>query len=513
MQRSNGDFADRRDGQRNSQESEERIMHNDPIGFSRRETFAIAAGSLAAAGISSAAIAAETNNSVDFIIVGAGFAGLTCARELRRAGRSVIVLEADNRVGGRTKPASLAGETIDIGGQWVGPSQTHLLALAAAYGVKPVKQYAEGENIIDICGRMARYRGETPALPPVDLAEFANAIVKLETAAARLQPPRPWLAPEAAMWDAQTVESWMLANMTGDAPREFLRGMVRAVMSSETADVSLLSLLAYVASAGGFQALIATRDGAQDSLFPGSVWQIAAKIADELGTSVILGSAVSRIEQDETGVSVTSERGRWRAKRIIVTVPPALAARISYSPILPALRDGLTQRMPLGSVIKVALAYATPFWRKQGLSGMVISDRTEFGPWFDRGTPLTRGGALVGFFDGAPARRWADRTVADRRGRVLDDLALYFGEQARHPVDYVEEVWSRSQFNRGGYVSVPGPGVLTGFGPALLDPVGRIHWAGTETAEAWAGYIDGAIRSGERAAREVIAAQSQAPQV
>lgn len=473
--------------------------------FSRRETFTIAAAGMAAVGVSSAATAASSRQATDVIVVGAGFAGLTCARALRRAGHSVIVLEADDRVGGRTKAATLAGETIDIGGQWVGPTQTHLLALAADYGVKTVEQYADGENIIDIHGRMARYRGETPALAPKDLEEFVTAVATLEAAAAKLQPPRPWLAPEAGAWDAQTVESWMLANVAGEPSRQLLRGLVRAVMSSETADVSLLSLLAYVASAGSLDALIATRGGAQDSLFPGSVWQIAAKIADELGTSVVLGAPVSRIEQDESGVAVTSERGTWRAKRIVVTAPPALAARISYSPPLSAQRDGLTQRMPLGSVIKVALAYEKPFWREQGLSGLVISDRTEFGPWFDRGTPLTRGGALVGFFDGAPARRWSDRTAADRRARVLDDLALYFGEQARHPVDYVEEVWTRAPFNRGGYVSVPGPGVLTGFGPALLDPVGRIHWAGTETAEAWAGYIDGAIRSGERAAREVIA--------
>jgi monoamine oxidase len=138
-----------------------------------------------------------------------------------------------------------------------------------------------------------------------------------------------------------------------------------------------------------------------------------------------------------------------------------------------------------------------------GLSGLVISDKTEFGPWFDRGTPLTKGGALVGFFDGAPAQRWADRTPAERRTRVLEDLARYFGEAARHPVDYVEEVWTLSPYHRGGYVSVPGPGVLTGFGSALLEPVGRIHWAGTETADAWVGYIDGAIRSGERVASEV----------
>lgn len=478
-------------------------MSSNQNGLSRREAIAIAASGVAVAGMPGSASAKDVAQTVEVIIVGAGFAGLTAARELRRAGQSVVVLEADDRVGGRTKAATLAGETIDIGGQWVGPTQTHLLALAKDYGVRVVPQYADGENIIDIAGRMARYRGETPGLADADLAEFGAAVGVLEAAAARLPVPRPWLAPEAAEWDALTVESWLLANVPGKPARELFRGLIRAVMSSEAADVSLLALLSYMASAGGLEALIATRGGAQDSLFEGSVWSIASKIADELGDAVVLGAPVSKIEQDAKGVTVTSARGIWRARRVIVTAPPAMAARIIYEPPLPAQRDGLTQRMPLGNVIKVALAYDRPFWREQGLSGLVISDKTEFGPWFDRGTRLTKGGALVGFFDGAPARRWADRTSADRRARVLDDLAQYFGEAARHPVDYVEEVWTRSPYHRGGYVSVPGPGVLTGFGPAILEPVGRIHWAGTETADAWTGYIDGAIRSGKRAAKEV----------
>jgi monoamine oxidase len=158
----------------------------------------------------------------------------------------------------------------------------------------------------------------------------------------------------------------------------------------------------------------------------------------------------------------------------------------------------------MGSVIKVVIAYEKPFWRDQGLSGLVLSDKVEFGPWLDRVTPLTRGGALVGFFDGGPAQDWADRPVEERRAKVLSDIALYFGDDALTPTDYLEEVWTRTPLNRGGYVAVPGPGVLTAFGEALAEPVGRIHWAGTETSDIWVGYVDGAIRSGKRAAAEVL---------
>ena len=482
-------------------------MDREKKKISRRQAIAVTAGAATVAGFgpTAASASATKQTMVDVVVVGAGFAGLTAARALRKAGRSVVVLEADSRVGGRTKPATLAGERIDIGGQWVGPTQTHLLALAAHYGVTTEQQYDFGDNVIDICGRKARYKGETPGLAPADLEEFGGIVAKLDSLAGEIEMPRPWLAPSAAEWDAQTVESWIRANTTGEPTREMLRGVTRAVFSCEANEISFLFYLAYIASAGSLEALIGTRGGAQDKLFTGSVWQIAAKMADELGDAVVLGSPVSRIEQDKDGVTVTAPNGTWRAKRIIVTAPPAMAARIDYSPPLPARRDGLSQRMPMGCVIKVAVAYKTAFWREQGYSGLVVSDRTEFGPWFDRGTTLTKGGALVGFFDGGPAQRWADRSAEERRARVLDDIALYFGDAARSPVDYVEEVWTLSEHHRGGYVAVPGPGVLTGFGSALIEPVGRIHWAGTETADAWVGYIDGAIRSGERVAADVSA--------
>jgi monoamine oxidase len=202
-------------------------------------------------------------------------------------------------------------------------------------------------------------------------------------------------------------------------------------------------------------------------------------------------------------VTAVTPKGEWRGRYAVVTAPPPLASRIQYDPPMPALRDGLTQRMPMGCVIKVHVAYARPFWRERGLTGLVLSDRTEFGPWFDHSPRKGPGGGLVGFFDGGPAQRWADRPPQERRAKVLEDIALYFGEAALTPVDYLEEVWTQAPTHRGGYVAAPGPGVITAFGPALLAPVGRIHWAGTETAEAWVRYIDGAIRSGERVAQEV----------
>lgn len=472
---------------------------------SRRDVAGVGAKLAAEAGMPTTIPAAiPAARDVDVVIVGAGFAGLVTARQLRAAGLRVAVLEADDRVGGRSKPGRVAGEVVDLGGQWVGPTQTRLLELARALGVVTYPQYADGKNLIDVAGRRALYEGETPDLAPAVMVELAEVVFRIETLAATIPAARPWEAPDADRLDAHTVESWLSLHTKDPAVCSVIRLFTRAVFSAEASQISFLYFLAYAAAAGGFSALVSTRGGAQDSLFEGGAWQLAAKMAAELGPAVILNAQVLSIVQDEAGVTVATPNEAWRGRHVVVTAPPALASRIQYVPALPALRDGLTQRMPLGCVIKVHVAYTQPFWREQGLTGLVMSDRTEFGPWFDHSPAAGSAGALVGFFDGAPAQRWADRPAPERRAQVLKDLALYFGDAALSPVDYLEEVWTQAPLNRGGYVSVPGPGVLTAFGPALRAPVGRIHWAGTETADAWVGYIDGAIRSGERVAQDLL---------
>jgi monoamine oxidase len=188
-----------------------------------------------------------------------------------------------------------------------------------------------------------------------------------------------------------------------------------------------------------------------------------------------------------------------------VAVPPTLAARIAYDPPLPALRDQLTQRLPMGSVIKVELVYRTPFWRKAGLSGHATSDSGPVGTTFDNSPPDGTPGVLLGFIEADKARRLGTQTLAARRRAVLAEVAELFGAAAARPERYLEHNWAAEPWTRGCYTAVLAPGVWSGFGATpLRAPHEAIHWAGTETSPQFMGTMDGAVKSGRQAALAVL---------
>lgn len=446
---------------------------------------------------------------VDVVVVGAGIAGLTAAWEVATAGQSVVVLEARDRVGGRVHGRTLAdGETVvEVGGQWIGPGQHRIARLARDLGVETFATYGTGEHVLRTGADVKRYRGTIPRLGPLALVDMGQAQNRLDRLARRIPLEAPWTADRAVDLDSMTFETWIRRNARTEKARNLLRLYCTSVFAVEPRDVSLLHVLAYTHSGGGVDVLAGTRHGAQQDRFVGGSQLLPERMAARLEEGVVrLGVPVRRIEQRADAVTVLADGVLTTARHAVVAIPPALAGRITYAPALPAARDQLTQRMPAGSVIKCNVVYDEPFWRADGMTGQGAADTGAARIVFDNSPPSGRPGILVAFLEGQEARRLNPVPVAERRDAVVASLAAFFGPRAADFVEYVELDWSEEEWTRGCYGAHLPCGVWSAYGSVLRAPCGRIHWAGAETATVWNGYMDGAVQSGERVAREVLAA-------
>ncbi len=446
---------------------------------------------------------------VDFCVVGAGFAGLAAALRLKQARHSVALLEARDRVGGRTFTELRAdGTWIDRGGAWVGPGQDHIHALMTEFDVPSYKQYAGGESMMVIDGKQFRYRGTVPrTLNPFATVNLGTAMLELAQMCKTIPLEEPWNAKKADRWDNITVAQWLDHHVRSLAARDLLETAIGGTYTSDTSEVSLLFALHQMASGGGPQFVFGVEGGSQDSRIVGGMAAVYGPMAAEIGDALHLSQPVRRIEQDDDGVTVRSDDMAVTARRAIVAVPIAIGSQILYEPMLPVDRSLLHQRMPSGAIYKINIVYDEPFWRADGLSGQSAAPGTPAPVTIDACTDTGTPGVLCVIVEGPTAREMCALDAAKRRVLILGELAQRFGARARSPVDFVEQNWTTERYSGGGMISHAPPGVLTEFGPALREPCGRIHWAGTESSAVMCGWVDGAVRSGERAAAEAMAGE------
>jgi monoamine oxidase len=485
-----------------------------------------AAGTIGAPVSSRAASAtgspSAARRDVDCVVVGAGLAGLTTAHELQRRGHSVLVLEARDRVGGRTLNHPLPhGYHGDLGGTWIGPTQTRIAALAKQMHVHAFDQPDTGDQVYYDGKTVQKYSdtgllGTAPPSATVTPA-IVTTVYNLDSMAATIKPGKPWEANNAAEWDRQTVEQWLRSQpaLTGEYAQlsQLFSALFESLLGAEPRDVSLLYTLGYIAQAtdgskpGSVEALINTKGGAQAQRFVEGSQMISIRLARAVGQEhIVLGSPVRTIRHGHSHVTVVSDRATVRAKYVVVAIPPTLAQRVDYDPVLPSDRDGLTQRSPQGTLIKVEAFFDKPWWRDNGLTGAAVSTVGPAKTTFDVSPKDGKIGGLLGFVGGDEARKYTGRPKALEHA-VLANFATYFngGKKIPAPTSVVVQDWSREQWTRGCPVAIMGPGTLSEYGPHVARPVGRIHWAGTETSTYWHGYMDGAVRSGDRAAAEVHA--------
>jgi monoamine oxidase len=451
----------------------------------------------------------------DVCVVGAGYAGLTAALRVVQAGRSVVVLEARERVGGRVWTDHLGdGTPIDRGGAWLGPGQDQLYALAAEMGVGTYPTFVDGDHLISLGGRRHRYRGLIPpGLGWFAVACLGLAIKRIDRMASTIPLDAPWSARGAATLDARTVASWIESplNVPSRTARELLRLTATEIFATDPSDVSLLHLLFHLHSAGGFERQTSIAGGAQQDRIAGGMQTMANRIAERLGGALRLAAPVRAIRQDAGTVTASSDAVAVRARRAILAVPPALASDIGFEPSLPAERAALLRRLPAGSTWKIALVYDEPFWRTDGMSGQSLAVGSPLSLTIDGCGATTPPGILNTFAVGPDARALALLPPAERRRLVIDEMVARFGPRAATPRDHVEQHYGEEEWTRGCFMAHWAPGVMTQLGHALREPVGRVHWAGTETSAIMNGFIDGAVRSGERAAAEVLAAEDARP--
>lgn len=447
----------------------------------------------------------------DVVVVGAGASGLTAANRLKHAGRTVVVLEARDRAGGRLWTDDVDGAMLEIGGQWVSPDQDALIETLADLGLETYPRYREGVNIyIGPDGELRKFEGEIFPVPPATEQEIVSLIDKLDALVAEIDPERPWDHPQAKDLDEISFSRWLETQTDDGEARENIGMFIAGAMLTKPAHAfSALQALLMAASAGSFSNLV-DADFILDRRVVGGLQQVPLLLAERLGGAVRLGQPVRTVrwhpDAPERGVVAVTDDVEVHAKHVILAIPPILISRISYEPPLPRRQQQLHQHLSMGFVIKVHAVYETPFWREHGLSGTAFSPYELVHEAYDNTNHEDPRGTLVGFVADEQADGVFSLSAQERKARILESLSHYYGEQAKHPVVYYESDWGSEEWTRGAYAASFDMGGLARYGADLRTPVGPIHFSCSDMAGKGYQHVDGAIRVGREVAEEILAA-------
>jgi putrescine oxidase len=441
----------------------------------------------------------------DVVVVGAGPAGLMAARRLSQAGRSVAVLEARDRVGGRTWSDTVDGAWLELGGQWVSPDQTELLGLLDELGMETYERYRDGDSVyIAPDGTRTRYTGDRFPVGEKTAREMERLIRLLDALAAEIGAAEPWAHPKARELDTISFHHWLRRQSDDEEACQNIGLFIAGGMLTKPAHAfSTLQAVLMAASAGSFSHLV-DEDFILDRRVVGGMQSVSEAMADALGDAVHLSTPVRTVRWDDTGVTVVSDRITVRARKVIMAVPPNLYSRVSYEPPLPRRQHQLHQHLSLGLVIKVHAVYETPFWREDGLSGTGFGAGELVQEVYDNTNHGDPRGTLVGFVSDEKADAVLALPAEERRRRILRSVAAYLGERALRPTVYYESDWGSEEWTRGAYAASFDLGGLARYGADQRTPVGPIHWASSDLAAEGYQHVDGALRMGRSTAAALL---------
>ncbi|XP_071814119.1 probable flavin-containing monoamine oxidase A [Apostichopus japonicus] len=458
----------------------------------------------------------------DVIVIGGGLSGLTSAYYLlqNKPDCKVLVLEAKDRVGGRTLTVQLQGshgpDSWDLGGQWICRSQHHILWLMGQLGIDSTPQWTQGKKLMKLGDNKRRtFSSSIPTLPFLSLLDLHFFMRKVEKLVQTVPRDDPRLAPSAEDLDNITVENLVCQNTWTTATKEVIETAAAIISGARLREMSALYFLHYISMAGSLREVIESEDGAgQEWKVRGGAQNISIALVDIIGKeNVLLEEPVTLIDQSRKDfiTVVTGTDKTFTCQNIICAAPVHCAAAISYKPKPPLTRIALSERMPVGHIFKFVVTYKTAFWREAGYSGEVVStggassvEGCDTGPIQLVYDALTgaHSPALVGFYSNS--RQWRDIEPETRKAALLESLVEFFGPEAGQPVDFAEKDWALEPYNGGCPVNFMSPGAITLYFDGLRTPFDRVHWAGTETATQWSGFLNGAVQAGMRAAEEVL---------
>jgi putrescine oxidase len=442
---------------------------------------------------------------IDVVVIGAGATGLSAAHALQRAGRSVVVLESRDRVGGRLWTDEVDGVDLELGGQWVSPDQEELLRTLDELGLETFTRYREGDSVyIDAAGERRTFQGEQLPVAPAVEKEMVRITELLDTLAAQMDPARPWAAPFAQELDRKSFAAWLDDSCSEPEARDNIAMFIAQAMLTKPAhSFSALQAVHMAASAGSFSHLVDS-EFILDKRVVGGLQRVPLTLAERLGDAVRLGHDVERVRWSDDGVEVVAGDVTLSARHLVMAVPPTAVSRIRFDPPLPSSRREADQHQSFGQVIKVHVTYPAPFWRHAGLSGTVFSPYELVHEAYDNTNHGDSRGTLVGFVSDERADEVRRLGADERRDAILTSLSHYYGEEALAPSSYFESDWTSEELGQGAYATSFDLGGLTRFGPALREPVGPIQIGSSDVAGLGFQHVDGALRVGAEMAAAIV---------